>query len=150
MTNETLLSADQADDALFRALTLFIGRGRRHGVEDVCAGTSIPSSTIGKWLTPDPLQRRRPKAADLSRVAQFLGLDFLNKWWGPFGFGARPLEPEEGSPGVVMAHLTKDIAKIANCGATGAWNHTHHRDLEHAADDMIQILTPLSSLGHPK
>lgn len=146
--NNALITPEEADRAIYRALTLFIGRGRRYSVEDIAIGTGIPGSTIAKWLTPDPLQRRRPKGSHLLVIRQYIGVEFTNKELEAIGQGGRALHAEEGSPGLVMAHLTRDLAQIAGCGVSGSWNHTHERDLEEAADDAITILTPLSSRGY--
>jgi hypothetical protein len=143
------LSEDGADEAIYRALSLFIGRGRKFSCEDIETGTEgrIKADTIQKWIAGDPVQRKRPSAAKVLLLQQFIGVELTNKLLAPIGQGGRSLNAEEGSPAVVLAHLTADVATIAGCGVAGAWNHTHNRDLERAADDAILILEPLSSRG---
>lgn len=145
MTNSTLIAPEEADAAVWRALTLFIGRGRRYSVEDVATGTGIPGNTIAKWLTPDPLQRRRPKGCHLLLVAQFIGVAFTNKLLGPIGQGGRELEAADDAPGRVIARLAAASAKFAELGADGAFDHVDRGKLEPFADDMIEVITPFSS-----
>lgn len=150
MTGGAIITPELADAAIYRALSLFMGDGRKFSVEDVAIGTSIPARTLYGFVASGPEDRRRPKGWHLLTLQQFFGVAFTDKLLSPIGQGGRSLEAEEGSPGVVMAHLTRDLAQIAGCGVNGAWNHTHERQLEKAADDAILILTPLSSLGHAK
>lgn len=143
--NEARISPEAADEAVHRALTLFIGRGRAWSVTDIEAGTGIPVSTVQKWITPDPLERRRPKGCHLLLIAQFVGVAFTDKLLGPIGQGGRDLDAREGTPGHVIAHLAAGGAAFAEAGADGRFDHIDHGRLEPIADDMIQILTPFAS-----
>lgn len=144
MTNIDRISPEEADRAVHAALTLFIGRGREFSVEDLHAATGIPVSTIGKWLTPDAIQRRRPKACHILLLAQLIGVRFLNKLYAPIGMGGRDLEPESGSPADVTAKLVVGAAEFAMRAVDGRFCHVDRGKLAPHAADMIEILTPFA------
>jgi len=147
--DDGLLSDDAADEAVYRALTLFIGRGKRFSVEDIETGTNrlITASTVSKWITPNVGERRRPRGSCLLLLCQFIGVEFTNKLLGPIGQGGRDLNPTPDAPAAVVATLMAGASEFAAKAVDGRYCHQDCGELEDDADQMIQILTPFSSRG---
>lgn len=151
MSGTSLISQEVADDAVYRALSLFIGDGKRFSVEDVEIGVpGLKARTVSSWIANAPENRRAPKFRDLLRIAHFLDLDgatFLSKALAPIGLGTRSLTPMPGDPAVVIAKLAVGVSKFAERGADKVYCHVDHSALEPVADEMIATLTPFSTKG---
>lgn len=140
---------DLADEAVYRALSLFIGDGRRYSVDDIEIGVpGLKARTVSSWIANSPENRRAPKARDIMRIAHFLGHDgivFLSKIFGPIGLGAHSLTPQAGDPGVIIATLAQGVSQFAIRGADNVFCHVDQGALEPVADQMIATLVPFSS-----
>ncbi|MEE2740781.1 MAG: hypothetical protein VYA35_05310 [Pseudomonadota bacterium] len=140
-----------ADDAVYRALSLFIGDGRRYSVHDIEIGIpGLKARTVSSWIANAPENRRAPKMRDLIRIASFLGEEgvvFLSKALGVIGLGAHSLTPRPGDPGMVIATLAQGVSQFAIRGADNVYCHVDQGALEPVADELIATLVPFSSRG---
>lgn len=140
---------DLADEAVYRALSLFIGDGRRYSVEDIEVGIpGLKSRTVSSWIASSPDNRRAPKARDIMRIAHFLGQDgivFLSKIYGQIGLGVHSLTPKAGDPGMVIATVVAAAAKFAELGADGVYCHRDQGALEPVTDQLIATVLPFST-----
>lgn len=135
-----------ADEAVYRALSLFIGDGRRFSVDDIEIGIpGLKARTVSSWIAHSLENRRAPKGRDLLRIAHFLGDDgptFLSKAYGPIGIGAHSLDPKPGDPGRVIATIVGAAAKFAELGADGVYCHRDKCALEPITDELIATVQP--------
>ena len=142
---------EMADEAVYRALSLFIGDGRRYSVDDIEIGVpGLKARTVSSWIANSPENRRAPKARDMMRIAHFLGADgptFLSKVYGSIGLGAHSLTPQPGDPGMVIATLAQGVSQFAIRGADNVYCHVDQGALEPVADELIATLVPFSSRG---
>jgi hypothetical protein len=147
VSGDALISQQAADEAVYRALSLFIGQGRRYSCDDIETGTGIAARTVGAWIANAIENRRRPKGSHLLILQQFIGLELTNKLLGPIGQGGRPLQPDENEPSVVIAKLAAGVAEFAARGADGRFCHIDRAELEDDADMIIATVVPFSSRG---
>lgn len=149
MSDTGLISQHCANDAVHKALSIFIGDGKKHTVGDVEAGTGIASRTVSSWIANSIENRRAPKFRDIIRIAQWLGATdgpiFLSKALGPAGFGAHNLEPQASDPGMIIATLVTGAGHFAARGADNVFCHRDQGALEPVADEMIAALVPFST-----
>jgi len=144
VTNSTMISPEAAEEALCRAVGLFMGRGRAHSVEEVSIGTGIPARTLSAMIAQGG-DRRCPSGCNLLLLASFFGVAFTDRLLGAIGQGARDLEPTADAPGVVIATLMAGAAEFAKAGADGRFCHVDRGDLADDAAMMIQILEPFTA-----
>ncbi|WP_152522367.1 hypothetical protein [Sphingobium sp. HDIP04] len=151
MSTIPFCTQEMADEAVYLALSLFIGDGRRYSVDDIEAGIpGMKARTVSSWIAHSLENRRAPKARDLLRIAHFLGKDgplFMSKVMGRIGMGAHSLTPQPGDPGVVIATLAQGVSQFAIRGADNRFCHVDQGELEPVADHLIATLVPFSSKG---
>lgn len=140
-------SPESASEAIYRALSLHIGNGKTYSVDDIHAATGIPARNVSAWIAGSPESRRSVKAQHLLMLCSFLGESFTSKVLGVIGMGAHSLEPEAGSPGVIIARLINGTSQFATRGADHVYCNVDLGALEPVADDMITILQPFSTKG---
>lgn len=140
-----LITQQGADDAVYRALSLFIGSGRRFSCDDIETGTGIPVRTVGSWIANAVENRRRPKAAHMLILQQFVGIELTNKLLGSIGQGGRSLTPDDQAPGMVVAKLSAGLQEFAQRAADGIYDHVDRAELEDDADMIIATVTPFAS-----
>ena len=151
MSTIPFCTQEMADEAVYRALTLFIGDGRRYSVEDIEIGVpGLKARTVSSWIANSPDNRRAPKARDIIRIAHFLGQDgivFLSKVYGQIGLGAHSLTPKAGDTGMIIATVAAAAAKFAELGADGVYCHRDQGVLEPVTDHLIATILPFSARG---
>ena len=144
--SETIqLTPEAADAHIYRALSLFIGSGRRYSVDDIETGTGIPARTVSAWVANAIENRRRPKGSHLLILQQFIGIELTNKLLAPIGQGGRSLNPEPNDPGVVVAKLSAGLHEFAQRAVDGVYCHIDKGELEPEADMIIATMTPFAS-----
>jgi len=136
---------EMADEAVYRALSLFIGDGRRYSVEDIEIGVpGLKARTVSSWIANSAENRRAPKARDLIRIAHFLGDDgptFLSKVYGCVGLRVMHQTPQPNEPAVIVARLMAGAATYAELGKDGRYCHRDRPLLERATDDMMDAMS---------
>jgi len=84
-----LISRNSSDEAIARALNLFVGRGRRYSVKDFSAATGIPERMIECAKQDIENSDHRSLAPHLiASAAKFLGPAFINVWLDQCGLAA--------------------------------------------------------------
>lgn len=152
MSLNNQLVQEVADEAVYQALSLFIGQGRRYSTADIEAGIAgMKERTVASWIANSPENRRAPKTRDVLRIAQFLGERdgsiLLSKIFGCAGFGAHCLHPQPHDPGVIVATLVAGVSEFATRAADQVYCHRDQGALESVADEMIATLLPFSAKG---
>jgi hypothetical protein len=147
VSNSTMISHAAADEAICKAVSLFMGRGRAHSVEDVAIGTGIPARTLSAMIASGG-DRRCPSGPNLLLLASFFGVTFTDRVLGCIGQGARDLDPAADAPAVIVATLMQGAAEFAKAGADGQFCHRDRGELADDAAMMIQILEPFTAPKH--
>lgn len=150
VSDDCLISHDRAEDAIFRALALFMGRGRPHAVADVGLalrerGHQISDRALHSYIAADPGERKMPPADILLVLQQYFGSRFASKVLSAIGQAAREMAPLPADPAKVIMVLGTGFTQFAIRGADGIYCHQDDGALEPIADEMIQVLEPFSS-----
>lgn len=147
MTNGGIPAQEVAADAIHRALSLYIGRGRQYQADDIEDATGIPARTVSSWIAASPEDRRMPPTDKLLQIAAFLGPRFTSKLLGVAGQGAYSLDPEPSDPAALIATLLDGTNEFTKRGLDHHYCHVDRGVLEPMADRMIALLQPFSSKG---
>ena len=145
MTNVSLPLHDCVSPHVHRAISLFMGHGRRFSVEEVASATGINARTLYSYIAADPQDRRSPSADRILMLCGFFGAEFTSKLLSIVGQAAHDLHPNSKEPAVVIANLVNGAAAFAQRGADQRFCHIDQAALEPVADEMIQILEPFST-----
>lgn len=152
-----LISAQSAQDEIYRAIAMLMGSGRRWSVKDVAIGTDPTGEAeevrkrarrLQSYIAGSPEDRRTPPSDELLVLCQFFGPQFTSKVLSAIGQGARHLEPLPQDPAKVIEILGTGFTRFAILGSDGIYCHIDQGDLEQTADQMIQVLEPFSSWRH--
>lgn len=88
-TSEPLVSREEFREKLRRALNLYVGRGRRHSVEELAEGAGVSKRSIQAALAPINDENYRPLALEnLASISKFLGAPFVSAYLELCGLGA--------------------------------------------------------------
>ena len=150
VADSRLISTERAEEAIYHALQLFVGRGRAFSTSDLAtsltaAGHPVEARTVASWIAGNPADRRTPPSDVLLKLCHHLGPSFTSKVLAPTGQGAHSLSAVDGTPAEIIAKLAEGSAQFAIRGIDGVYCNVDHGALESVADGMIEILTPFSS-----
>src|ERR1043166_1002022 len=104
-----IVSREQADTHVAKALRLFVGRGRQLTVKQLSTATGIKDRMIESAMCwpNSPVHRPLPNFALLS-IASVLGSDFTNVWLKLAQQGAFDLPEDDPTPGDLAADNSDD------------------------------------------
>lgn len=86
---QLLVSRNAAREKVRDALRLFVGRGRRYSVKELCNGTGVADRMIESALCdPDSPDYRQLKTEEMLSIAKFLGAPFASAYLELAGLGA--------------------------------------------------------------
>jgi len=121
---QPLIADEQAVNTFRRALSMFMGRGKRWKLEQVAKGAGIHPDTLGKFRSyaPGHPDHRSLDFGQLLSISAFLGADFTNEWLPLADQGAFDLPDDEPSPGTLATQLAEDTAAMVRSlnGSGGA------------------------------
>ena len=125
------VSRSAADERFSRSLHIFVGRGKKHPVNEVAKGTGISASVIYGWLAgPTSQDWRKLHPAHLLTMAGYLGPEFTAELLQPVGQGAFWLpDADDMSPGDLAADLAEDAADVTRRAADGEFCHVDRKAL---------------------
>lgn len=154
MSDNRQITQQCAQANLHRALSLFIGRGRKHSVADIEAGTGISARTVSSWTANSEENRRNPTFADILVIADFLGGEdgrdgaiFMSNALEGTPYGAHVVERHVAPATDVITTLSNGSAAFLEAGIDHVFDHQEKARLKPWADKMIAILKPFSSHG---
>ena len=76
-------------ESVRKALSLYVGRGRRYTVKELSNATGVPDRIIEcAKLDPDDPDFRPLREENLASVSKFLGAPFVSLWLEAMGLGA--------------------------------------------------------------
>lgn len=127
-----LVSHEQLENNFWRALRLFVGRGRRHSAAEVSKGAGVHRRTLDCYRGyPIGHPDHRPmEFAQKFSIASFVGADFTSEWIGFIGQAAYDLPDLEPDPGELAADTSEDSAKVVRMAAD--------RDLNNDCPDTLR------------
>lgn len=124
-----------------------IGAARAGGwtLDGIAEASGVSKGTIRGWLE----EGKEPSFSKAMSVAVVLGRRAVNTLLALIGYGgASPLdEVDEMQPMVIAAGAMSHLAVIAQAAADGRIDHTERPACRDAADHIIAIVQPLSSIG---
>lgn len=138
-----IVSRDQVRK-LFHAL--LIGAQRDGWTDQTLeAASRVKARTIKGYR----VEGKEPSPAAMLSIALVLGADAVNAILSLIGYGgAHPLdEPETIQPGIIVAELVENASVIARAAADGRIDHTEKPGTTKAADKIIEVVLPLSSMA---
>ena len=108
----------------------------------LAAATGLKAKRIKSYR----VENKEPAASAL--LSLMLGQRAVTPVMATIGYAAEPID--ESCPrcaGEVVAECAKEFAVIAGAAAKGRFDHTTEPAVMLAADQMIEVLVPLSSVG---
>lgn len=94
----------------------------------------------------DPAKRRPIHATEALSLAFVIGPRAVNAVMALIGYVGTPLEEGRGAqPTQIVAQAMASLAVIASAAADNRFDHSELPGVECAADDLIEIMTPISS-----
>ena len=94
---------------------------------------------------------KQPRLSSALSLAVALGPDAVNAVMAIIGYVATPLEGGPTSqPMELVAGVMQRLSTIATAASDNHFDHIEKPTVEGAADDIIEILTPISSRSHTR
>jgi hypothetical protein len=116
-----LISRERAENEFRKALSLYVGRGRRWSIEQLAKGVGCKAKAIYDFQSyPHGHPDHRPlNFGAILSIALFLGPDFTNEWLPLANQGAFELPGDDPSPGDLAAENSEDNAAIVRAATDG-------------------------------
>jgi hypothetical protein len=149
---ESLVSRSSARSKVRDALRLFIGRGRRYSVKQVCNATGVPDRLIEcAMCDPESGDYRALSLEHLLSLSQFLGAAFTSEWMLLACQGTFELpDCELPAPGTLAALDAQDTAEIVTRAADGEFCEDDKQALKAVGHREIQRGMKLVAIGGGK
>lgn len=112
-------------------------------------GLAAASGVKARRIKAYRVEGKEPSVSAMLSIAVVLGRDAINSILALIGYGgASPLdEPDEISPGLIVAEIVDATAPIARAAADGRIDHIEKPITRAAADRIIAAVLPLSSMA---
>lgn len=116
---QPLVSHEQLENAFWKALRMFVGRGKRHSADAVSKGAGIHRRTLDCYRGyPIGHPDHRPlDYAQKFSIASWIGSDLTTEWVSFIGQAAYDLPDIEPDPGELAADTSEDTAKVVRMAA---------------------------------
>lgn len=127
-----LVSHEQLENAFWKAVRMFVGRGRRHSAREVSTGTGVHQRTLDCYRGyPIGHPDHRPlDYAQKFSIASWIGADLTTEWIRFMGQGAFNLPDVEPDPGALAADNTDDNAKLVRAAMDRDFDDDERPDLK--------------------
>jgi hypothetical protein len=116
--NTPLVSRDDVVGPLRKALSIYVGIGKRYSVKELCRGTGVDARVIETWQSSGE-DYREPKLSAILSVAKFLGPDFTADILAIVGQGAFALPTGAIDCAELMKGATSSAGLVVACLADG-------------------------------
>lgn len=134
----SIISREQAGNAVGTALRLFVGRGRRYSVKQLSNATGVKDRVIEcAMCRPDSLDYRPLSLEALFSIGGFLGSQFTNEWMHLMQQGAFDLPEDEPDPGELAADNSDDNAAVVRAAVDGHFDANERNDLKVVGSRMM-------------
>jgi hypothetical protein len=146
---ELLVSRNEVSANVARALSLFVGRGRRYSVKQLSNATGVPDRLIECAKCDPASEDHRPLHPEhLLSLSRFLGAAFTSEWMVLACQGAFDLpDCEIPTPGTLAADDAQDTAEIVRRAADGEFCPDDHKALKAVGHREIQRGMKLVAMG---
>lgn len=118
-----LISHEQTETAFWKALRMFVGRGKRHSADEVSKGAGVHRRTLDCYRGY-PIGHPDHRPLDLGQkfsIASYIGADLTTQWLLPIGQAAFDLPDEEPEPGALAADNSDDNADLTRKALDGTF-----------------------------
>lgn len=141
-----LVSSNRVTETIGTLLHVAVNVERRFTAEQIATASGVSKHTIRGYMRNE--DRREPSLGNALSIAVVLGQGAINQIMALIGYVARPLEDEDAAcPMVLTAGAMARLSIIAAAAADGRIDHMEAPGVRRATDELIQIVTPLSSAG---
>lgn len=144
MRNAPLISQEDAARRIEDALRLRVGRGRRYSYPALSDATCIPTRTLESYV-----QGSTPGLHTLLSLCAVLGPSFTSDVIGMCGQTASAADCDGPEHLRVLAALGTLTAEISRAIEDGQVDHREAAQLRPLAQDLIEILEPLTRADGP-
>lgn len=144
-----IVSRDRVTGLLRSLLHARVIVERSMSVETIATLSGVKARAIRSYMASDPAELREPPLHAALSIAVVLGKGAVNAILSLIGYGgAHPLdEPDDCAPGVIVAELVENTSVIARAAADGRFDHTEKPTTKKAADAIIAVVLPISSMA---
>jgi hypothetical protein len=144
-----LVSHEQLENAFWRALRMFVGRGKRHSADEVSKGAGVHRRTLDCYRGyPIGHPDHRPlDYAQKFSIASFIGADLTTEWIGFIGQAAYDLPDIEPDPGELAADTSEDTAKVVRMAADRDLTNDDPQQLRSTGSRMMRHGAALLAIG---
>lgn len=139
--NESLIvSRTSIDEAVRKAIRLYVGRGRRYSVKELSNGTGVPDRVIECAMCDvDSLDFRKMPMECLFSIGKFLGDGFTTEWMRLMGQATYTLPDDELPPEPeLVAAFAEDTAEVAGLASDGCFCGDDQRELRSIGHRLIE------------
>lgn len=138
----TLCSRDSVCERLGAVLRAAQGAG---WTDDALAGLSgVCARTIKSYR----IEGKEPSLSNALSLAVVIGPKALNPILALIGYHAKPLDEADAlNPNMIVASILPHVSTIATAAADGRIDYTERPGCQRAADNIIELVMPLSSAG---
>lgn len=141
-----IVSSNRVTETIGTLLHVAVNVERRFTVEQIATGSGVSKHTIRGYMRNE--DRREPSLSNALSIAVVLGRNAVNAVLALIGYVGRPVEDEDDNcPMVLTAGALARLSIIAAAAADGRIDHIEAPGVRRATDELIQIVTPLSSAG---
>lgn len=122
-----LVSHEQVENAFWKALRMFVGRGKRHRAEEVAVAAGVHKRTLDCYRgypIGHPDHRPLDQGQKFS-IASVIGADLTTAWLRIIDQGAFDLPDVEPDPGSLAVDTARDSAEIVHLAIDGIQPDEH-------------------------
>jgi hypothetical protein len=144
-----LVSHEQLENAFWKALRMFVGRGKRHKADEVSKGAGVHRRTLDCYRgypIGHPDWRPLDYAQKFS-IASFIGADLTSEWICFIGQVAYDLPDIEPDPGELAADTSEDTAKVVRMAADRDFSNDDPQQQRAIGSRMMRTGAQLLAIG---
>ena len=141
-------SDDRIREALRKQINRCISLDRTHTRAELATESGVSIHQIDQLASQNPDKHRRVCMADAFSIAWVIGPRAVNALLAVIGYGgAKPLDEVDAvQPMLLTATALTHLSTIATAAADGRIDHTEEPACREAADQLIAVVLPLSSV----
>lgn len=134
-----LVSHEQLNNAFWRALRMFVGRGKRFSADEVSKQTGVHRRSLDSYRGY-PIGHPDHRPLDYNQkfsIASYIGADLTTEWIGFMGQAAYMLPDIEPDPGELAADNADDNATITRAAKDRMFDSNERPELRTVGSRMM-------------
>lgn len=134
-----LVSHEQVENHFWKALRLFVGRGKRFSADEVATGAGVHRRTLDCYRGY-PVGHVDHRPLDLGQkfsIASFVGPDLTTAWLQPIGQVAYAIPDVMLDPGELAAETAEDSFKVVRMAVDGDLSNDNPDDIRSTGTRMM-------------